>query len=151
MRRGRPPAGVRVIEQLTAPAAVRRRVRIVLATLTGERSIADACTQLGVRRSRVYALRRQVLQGALDALQARLQGRPQVTRPDDAEVRSLRQRVHELELALRATQLRSEIALTMPFLLDRAGRKKKDEATRSASRSRAARAGAPRAGRRSRG
>jgi len=151
MRRGRPPAGVHVIDQLTAPAAVRRRVRIVLATLTGERSIADACTQLGVRRSRVYALRRQVLQGAVDALQARPRGRPRVTRPDEAEVRSLRQRVHELELALRATQLRSEIALTMPFLLDRAGRKKKDEATRSASRSRAARAGAPRAGRRSRG
>jgi len=125
MRRGRPRAGVELIDHLAEPPAVRRRVKVVLGTLTGAVSPAEACAQLGIGRSRLYALRRQMLRGALDALRAHPRGRPRHVTVEDGAVRALRARVRELELALHATQLRSEIALTMPFLLDRAGAKKK--------------------------
>jgi hypothetical protein len=41
------------------------------------------------------------------------------------EIERLHARIRELELALHTTALRSEIALTLPHLLDRAARKKK--------------------------
>jgi hypothetical protein len=125
MRRGRPSAGVAVIDQLAAPRPIRRRVRIVLATLAGQLTITEACAQLGVRRTRFFALRYQILHGALAAISARPRGRPRRAPADSAQIRELKARIRELELTLRATLLRSEIALTMPFLLDRAGRGKK--------------------------
>ena len=125
MSRGRPIAGLSLVDHVDAPRAARRRVRVVLATVAGQLSIAEACAQLGVQRTRFHALRHQVLRGALEAVGARPRGRPRAPRGDAAEVRALQARIRELELALRTTLLRSEIALTMPFLLDRAGRKKK--------------------------
>jgi hypothetical protein len=131
MARGRPRAGLRLIDQVAAPRTARRRVRVVLATIAGELSITEACTALGVRRTRFFALRQQVLRGAVDAVVARPRGRPRQHAEAHAEVRDLQAQVRELELALRTTLLRSEIALTMPFLLDRAGRAKKTAARRA--------------------
>jgi hypothetical protein len=125
MKRGRPGGGVALIDHLAAPRLVRRRVRIVLATLAGQLTITDACAQLGIQRTRFFALRYQILHGALAAITARPRGRPRRAPADSAQIRELKARIRELELTLRATLLRSEIALTMPFLLDRAGREKK--------------------------
>lgn len=133
MPRGRPIAGVDLVDHFDAPRAVRRRVRVVLATVAGQLSIGDACAQLGVRRTRFHTLRAQVLRGALEAVDGRARGRPRAPREDATQVRALEARIRELELALRTTQLRSEIALTMPFLLDRAGRGKKAPARQRAS------------------
>ena len=129
MARGRPIDGVDLVERLEGPRALRRRVRIVLATLAGERTIAQACAELGIGRTHFHALRWRVLEGAMDALKPRPRGRPR--RAGEApEVVALQARIRELEVALRTTALRSEIALTMPYLLDRAGRKKKGAAKR---------------------
>src|SRR5688572_18834900 len=133
MARGRPTTGVELIERLDAPRALRRRVRVVLATLAGTVPIADACAQLGISRARFHTLRWQVLGGAVDAIRPRPRGRPRDVAVPSAEVRALQARIQELELALHTTALRSEIALTMPFLLDRAGRKKKGSDRRRAS------------------
>jgi hypothetical protein len=125
MARGRPIVGVDLIERLDGPRALRRDVRIVLATIAGGLTIAQACAALGVGRSRFHALRWRVLTGALEALRPRPRGRPRRVVAESSEVRHLKARIQELEVALRTTALRSEIALTMPHLLDRAGRKKK--------------------------
>lgn len=125
MTRGRPIIGVDLIERLEGPRLLRRRVQIVLATVAGALTIAQACAELGVGRTQFHALRWRVLEGALEALRPRPRGRPRRDDGASAEVRVLEARIRELELALRTTALRSEIALTMPFLLDRAGRKKK--------------------------
>ena len=124
MARGRPIDGVDLIERLEGPRAQRRRVRIVLATLAGDLTIAQACAELGIGRTHFYALRWRVLAGAMEALTPRARGRPRQA-GEDPEVLALHARIRELEVALRTTALRSEIALTMPHLLDRAGRKKK--------------------------
>ena len=125
MARGRPVLGGRLVDALDAPRAAQRRVRVILATLNGTQTIAEACTALGIGRSRFHALRQQVLRGALDAVTGRARGRPPTRAAVSPEVAALRARIRELELTLRTALLRSEIALTMPFLLDRAARKKK--------------------------
>lgn len=133
MASGRPSSGVDLVEQVDGSRAVRRRVRVVLLTIAGALTIAEACAEIGVGRTYFFALRERMLQGAVDALRPRPRGRPRRPAEDDADRRALRARIRELELALRTTQLRSEIALTMPYLLDRAGRKKKAGDRRRAS------------------
>lgn len=141
MRRGRPRVGVRLVDRLDAPRGAHRRVRVILATLTGQQTVAEACAALGVGRARFHALRQQVLHGALDAVHTRAPGRPRTRAKPGDDVVALQRRIRELELALRATQLRSEIALTMPFLLERAARKKKHTRQPRASAARPRRAG----------
>ena len=125
MARGRPILGVDLIDRLDGPRALRRRVRIVLATIGGTLTIAQACAELGIGRTQFHTLRWRVLEGALEGLQSRPRGRPRQRPLVSAEVQQLQARIRELEDALTTTALRSEIALTMPHLLDRAGRKKK--------------------------
>jgi len=133
MTRGRPTEGLSVIDRLDAPRAARRRVHVVMATLAGQLSIIEACGQLGVQRTRFYSLRREVLQAALDAVSRRPRGRPPARRDETTTISALAARIRELELTLRTAALRSEIALTMPFLLDRAAGGKKTAARARAS------------------
>ena len=125
MPRGRPITGVDLIERLASPRALRRRARVVLATLGGGLTIAQACAELGIGRTHFQALRWRVLGGTLEALQPRPRGRPRHIDPESRVVQQLQARIREQEVALKTLALRSEIALTMPYLLDRAGRKKK--------------------------
>ena len=70
MARGRPIIGVDLIDRLDGPRALRRRVRIVLATIAGRLTIAQACAELGVGRTQFHKLRWRVLEGALDGAAA---------------------------------------------------------------------------------
>ena len=128
MARGRPIIGVDLTERLDGPRALRRRVRIVLATIAGSLTIAQACAELGVGRTQFHKLRWRVLDGAIEALRPRPRGRPRTIARESLVVQQQQARIRELEAALKTTALRSEIALTMPYLLDRAGRKKKGAA-----------------------
>jgi transposase-like protein len=122
MARGRPMIGVDLVARLTGPRGQRRQLRILLGTLVGTVTIAQACAELGLGRA--HQLRWRVLEGGMAALEPRPRGRPRVP-VASPEVEQLQDRIAELELALQTTALRSEIALTMPHLLDRAARKKK--------------------------
>ena len=135
MARGRPITGVDLTERVDGPRALRRRLRIVLATLAGSLTIAQACAELGIGRTQFHKLRWRVLESAVEGLRPRPRGRPRAIAVESLEVQQLQARIRELEDALKTTALRSEIALTMPHLLDRAGRKKKG-AGRGRARSR---------------
>ena len=130
MTRGRPRVGVDLVDRLDGPRGQRRQLRLLLATIAGELTIAEACAALGIGRARLHALRWRVLDAAMTALGPRPRGRPRVAVEPSSEVQQLQARIRELELALQTTALRSEIALTMPHLLDRAARKKKAHARR---------------------
>jgi hypothetical protein len=125
MARGRPILGVDLIDRLEGPRGQRRQMRILLGTIAGVLPIAQACAELGIGRTRLHALRWRVLSAGFAALDPRPRGRPRLARAD-AEVVALQTRIRDLERALRTTALRSEIALTLPHLLDRAARKKKE-------------------------
>jgi hypothetical protein len=141
--RGRRPSASAVVARLEGPRATRERLRVLLDTLSGRIALEAAGARLGLGRTRVLALRREALQGALEALAPRPLGRPRAPGgPGSPDLRRLQARVRELELALQAALVRTEVALTMPYLLTR-GAEKKGRGPRAA---RAPRARRPRAG-----
>jgi hypothetical protein len=72
-----------------------------------------------VSEARFHELRKDALQHLADALATRLPGRPpKEEEPIQAsEMEALRQQVAELELDLQVARTRTELALTMPHVL----------------------------------
>lgn len=116
--------GVEHVGGVEASAEAKRRLRVVLETITGERTVEEAAADLGVSTARVHELRKVALSGAANALEPRAPGRPAAPRPD-LEVLALREEVKELRVDLQAARVREEIAIAMPHLLrpPRAGEK----------------------------
>ena len=124
MKMGRPPEGLAHVDRLDGPAAMKERLRVMLATITGEMSVEEACAKLGVGPSRLHAMRREALQGALEGLTPQRAGRPRSQRevPSERE-RALEAKVRALEVDLQAAFVNTEIALAMPHLFERALKK----------------------------
>lgn len=119
MARGRPPKGLGHIDGLSGDAESKRRLRVVLQTLTGERTIEQACGELGVSEPRFHELRQRALEGAVGALLPRRPGRPpKASEPETpARLEQLQAENDELRVALQAARVRTEIALVMPHVL----------------------------------
>ncbi|MCZ7607573.1 MAG: hypothetical protein M5U25_16200 [Planctomycetota bacterium] len=77
MTRGRPPLKSALVDALPGPEEDKRRLRLILATVSGELTVAQACEQLGVGETRFFDLRRQALESALAGIAPREPGRPQ--------------------------------------------------------------------------
>ena len=99
-----------LIGKLPASAAARERAKVIFSTLGRQRSVDEACTCLGIGRTRFQDLRRRLLQAAVEALEERAAGRPRLPRdPDDPGKRALRRRVAVLEDELH--RLKTELDL----------------------------------------
>jgi hypothetical protein len=117
----RPPAGLKHVERLEGPDELKRRLRVILATIREEMTIAEACTELGIGEARFHVLRKQALQGALAGLIPGERGRPPKPPPriDPAHVAELEAELDELRFELEAARIREELALMMPHVLRR--------------------------------
>lgn len=135
MGRGRRPAGAKLVEQLTGPAVAKQRLRLILETLSGQSTIAEASALLGVSERRFYLFRSQFLRAALDQLIPKPAGRPsRAEQFADKQVTALEAEVQNLRVRLQAALVREEIALTMPHLLRRKTRKKTSARRRQTGR-----------------
>src|SRR5207249_6054001 len=103
MKFGRPPVGLGHVDRLEGPEDLKERLHVVLATVTGEMTVEEACAALGVGPSRLHVMRRQALEGALTALAPGRAGRPRAE-PDAAAEREklLEQKIDDLEVDLQA-------------------------------------------------
>lgn len=118
MRQGRPSKGSEHVEKLTGSDEAKDRLKAIVATFTGEMTIAEACAHLRVSEARFHQLRDEVLANALSNLEPKLSGRPkQEESAEAARVRELDARVKRLELEVDAGYVRTMIALTMPHLI----------------------------------
>lgn len=109
------------MDTTSGESEAKRRVRLILLTLTEQMSIAEACRQLDIGKSHFANLRQRMLQGAVDAMAPDPIGRPQkapVIGPDAHELEDeilelehentlLRAKV-EVDEALRAAQAAKE-------------------------------------------
>ncbi len=96
----------------------KRRLRVILETIAGRWSVADACRELDISEARFHQLRDGALKGALGALEPGPVGRPPGARAEeDGQLAALEEEVKELRIDLRASQIREEIAAVMPHLL----------------------------------
>ena len=112
----RPPEGVRHVDRLEGPEDLKWRLRVLLDTLAGRVSVAQACEELGVSESRLHELRREALEGALGALMPKPAGRPATAETTTEREKELEGRIQELEVDLQAALVRTELALAMPEL-----------------------------------
>lgn len=112
----RPPEGVGHVNRLDGPEDLKSRLRVLLDTLAGRMSVAQACAELGVSESRLHELRREALTGALGALMPKPAGRPATAESTPAREKELEARIEELEVDLQAALVRTELALAMPEL-----------------------------------
>jgi hypothetical protein len=120
MARGRPPLGAELVRQLDGSAQARRRLEVIVLTLSGELAVPEACRILALGSTRFHRMRRQALQQTLEALEPRPRGRPAARPgPQDERIYELEQQVQSLMIDLRAAQIREELALALPHLLRR--------------------------------
>jgi hypothetical protein len=116
--RGRLPSGPEYVDGLAGTPEAKRRARVILETLLGRLRVQEACEQLGISEQRFQQLREEMLQAAVDRLEPKSAGRARATdAPADAE--ALKQRIADLELELEAAQLREEIAVAFPHLVQK--------------------------------
>jgi hypothetical protein len=119
-RRGRPPKGAAHVDRIEdVSAETRERLRRIVQTLTGEVSVGEACAELGVSESQFHRLRERALAGAAEALEPRPAGRPRAPEPSVHEQRivELERELQQMKVSLRAAELREELALVMPHVL----------------------------------
>jgi len=117
MRVGRPGKGVGHVDKLAGSEHAKERLRVILEVTGGSVSRKEGAALLGLSERTYRELRDRALAGALASLEPRSPGRPRkyvdsCERDAEAELEGLRM---ELELA----QLREEIALLMPELVQR--------------------------------
>jgi hypothetical protein len=112
------------VDKLEGSDLAKRRVKVVLETISGEKTVAEACKALGIGEARFHELRARVLAGALAASEPGRPGRPvKAAQPAPDEVAELKAELLETRIELQAARIREEIAIAMPHLLE--PRKKK--------------------------
>jgi hypothetical protein len=104
------------VDRLEGPEELKRRLKVLLATLDGSNSVPEACEELQVSESRLHELRKEALEGALQALQPKPSGRPSKPEAATPRERELQAQVAALEEDLQAAYVRTELALAMPHL-----------------------------------
>lgn len=127
MTRERRLRGIALVGGMNGSAEAKSRLGMILETLAGKCTVAQAAVHLGIGERRFHDLRNHCLRAALTSLEPRPAGRPARPPfvPEPQRVAALERAVRNLKIDLRAAQLREEIALAMPHLLQRNNRVKK--------------------------
>lgn len=126
-RIGRKPQGAALVERLLGSEHAKARLKLFLQTLAGERTVEEACAQLGICASRFFDQRNAWLHESLALLEPRAAGRPRQAEPppSPAELAALRERVTELEARAAAVEAQAELARVLPHVVARASAPKK--------------------------
>lgn len=116
--RGRLPSGPEYVEQLPGSELAKRRLQVILETMAGTCRVQEACTKLGISEQRFNQLRLQMLEAAMHSMEPGTPGRPSRKPSFTVEqVLQLQEQLALKEAELRAAQLRTEIALVMPHVV----------------------------------
>lgn len=132
MSRGRPPLGVELVNKVDGSELAKQRLQVILQTISGELSVPQACERLQLSEARFHELRSEWLQAACGTLEPKAAGRPGPQPPDEQElkIQNLERQITELKIDLRATQIREELALLMPEVLEPRQDRKEDRRKR---------------------
>ncbi len=106
-KRGRPVTGPNLVNKLDGSREAKRRLQVILETIGGERTVASACEELKIGKSRFHELRISTLAGALESLEPRSAGRP-AAEPRDVQVDELQGEIDRLRRELVVSEWRTE-------------------------------------------
>jgi hypothetical protein len=111
---GRKPVGPDLVDRVEGSPEARQEMKVLLETITGAKTMEEACAALGVKKSHMFVLRERALAAAVAALEPRPLGRPPRTAQEDpSRTAELEEEVKRLNRELKATQLRLEVAQTL--------------------------------------
>ncbi|MGH3421447.1 MAG: helix-turn-helix domain-containing protein [Rhodanobacteraceae bacterium] len=109
----RPPARSRLVDTLEGDDLAKRRLKVVIQTITGECTIAEACERLEVSETALRDYRTRALYGALAGLTPGTPGRPRNAVKDPALTRLQTQvQTQQLQLLLEKTQTQLALLAT---------------------------------------
>jgi transposase len=117
--RGRYPLNLQeALHNLEGSEQAKARMKVIVATLTGQCRLQQACAQLGLSEARVQQLRQQFLEGGLASLEPGQAGRPARLLTDaERQVQELTAQLAELQVQYQAAQLRAEVGAVLPQVL----------------------------------
>ena len=116
-RRGRKPIGTNLVERLEGSERAKARLKAILETLSGVRSIPEVCEDLGINESMFHRVRGEALQTALERLEPRPLGRPpQQPPPEELRLAQMEEENLRLQVELKAAEVRRELAEKLPRL-----------------------------------
>jgi hypothetical protein len=136
-RAGRKPFRLKHLKKLAVSPSARRRLEWLLKSLGGECTVPEACAALGINESRFHKLRSNWLQASAASLEpARPGRRAKVESPEAGQIAALEDKIRELEVQLRAAEVRAELAQALPHVVRAAGGagKKRPSLARSSRR-----------------
>jgi hypothetical protein len=115
----RPVKGPELVDDLEGEQEAKRRLKVILAQISGEQTVAEAMAELGLGRSTFFELRSKVLQSALAGLAPKPRGRPAAVaerdpEADAAELARLRAEYDRQLTELQIANVREELRLVMP-------------------------------------
>lgn len=117
-RPGRKPTGANLVEHLEGSERAKLRLKAILETVSGQRTIPDVCAELGIQESMFHKMRGEVLQTALGRLEPRPLGRPpRQPPPQEQRLSELERENLDLRVELKAAEVRRELAENLPRLV----------------------------------
>ena len=118
--RGRRPSGPEYVDHLAGSDQAKERLKVVLETLAGKCRVQEACQRLGISEPRFHQLRQQMLEAALAGLEPQPAGRKPAPppSPEQLELAKLAKELEAKAAELQATQVRAEVAVTLPRVAD---------------------------------
>ena len=117
--RARHPLGLQLARAMEGSDQACRRLKVMLETISGQKRIAEACEELGIGTAQFHKLRNKMMQGALLSLEPAAPGRPRAgIEAADERIAAMQEENRQLRIELRAAQIREEIALLMPHLVN---------------------------------
>jgi hypothetical protein len=89
-------------------------MRVFLETLSDEKTVRQACEELGLSPAGFYKIRNAWMIDALGLLEPKPVGRPRRIPLIPAEEARLKARIEDLQSELEASRIREELALALP-------------------------------------
>ena len=112
---GRPPLGPEIVDRIEGSEEARRRARILLEVMTGERSVDSACEALDVQPTRFEDIRKEAFGGLVAALEPKPVGRPPKPVDEAAEkLAALEEENKRLKIEIVTSHVREELAIGLP-------------------------------------
>lgn len=112
---GRPPLGPEIVDRIEGSEEARKRARILLEVVTGERSVESACDALGIQTTRFEDIRLEAFGGLVAALEPKAAGRPPKPIDEAAEkLKALEEENKRLKIEIVTAHVREELAVGLP-------------------------------------
>lgn len=100
-----------MVDNLEGSAFAKKRVRVVLETITGAKTIDEACEELGIERTRLYELRDELLVRMIESAEPGRPGRPRRQQEELVKADEVLEENRRLARENQVLRAREEMAL----------------------------------------